>query len=50
VFEISGNGDTTDMESAQSSTVSSQKVIIEGVPYVVTETTRYDMRGLKIED
>jgi hypothetical protein len=50
VFEIAGNGDTTGMESIQHSASSNQKVIIEGVPYIVTETTKYDMRGLKIEN
>lgn len=50
VFEIAGNGDTTGIESIQHSASSNQKVIIEGVPYIVTETTKYDMRGLKIED
>jgi len=49
VFEIAGNGDTTGIESIQHSASSNQKVIIDGMPYIISESSKYDLRGLKIE-
>ena len=48
VFQIAA-GEPTNVESIQQSAVSSQKVIIDGVPYIVTERTKYDMKGMKNE-
>ena len=48
VFHIVA-GETTDVQGVQQSEVSNQKVIIDGVPYIITESTKYDLKGLRIE-